>query len=604
MHAAHDRSIACVRNCLTERACELSHRSMFKAPATTPRLLVPVMAAVAVAIGAAAGACGSSGGDGGVGPDLGSGNDTGVVALDTGGSDADSAAPPDDGGLGLDGPFNDFPSAPILDTPAGGKPAPASAPGLFGAAGSGDKSGGPCLVEPELGSLFPRNWLRPRFHFVALPSENLFEIRLHADKEKSDLVVYTTSTTWTMPKEMWQGLATHVLDTPITVTIRGAVFDGSKLTSGPSVGSTGTISIASASADGSIVYWMLEGTVPGVSVLKGFTVGQEDVQEVLRPAQAGAACIGCHSSTPDGLYVAFSASDDPNNGQPTRVLLRAAKDATSEPPFLSASAKTLLSRVGQHGGIFSKAHWSAGDHVALTLLPVGSRSELLWTDLEATTADEGKAWGVIKRDGDPGGASAPTFSHDGKTIVYFSSSPDTESGYIAPSGQGDLWTVPYNARAGGIATQVPGANDPAFSSYLPAFSPDDALIAFNRSPRGIRTASVPQDEVFVTPASGGVAPTRLVANDPPACSAVKSPGVTNSWPKWAPQATTIGGKTYYWLTFSSTRNEAKTPQLYVAGVVVEGTKITSYPALYLWNQPAAEHNHTPAWDVFALPPPH
>ena len=42
----------------------------------------------------------------------------------------------------------------------------------------------------------------------------------------------------------------------------------------------------------------------------------------------------------------------------------------------------------------------------------------------------------------------------------------------------------------------------------------------------------------------------------------------------------------------------------MTAVVVEGGNITTYPALYLWNQPAAEANHTPAWDVFAIPPPH
>jgi hypothetical protein len=35
--------------------------------------------------------------------------------------------------------------------------------------------------------------------------------------------------------------------------------------------------------------------------------------------------------------------------------------------------------------------------------------------------------------------------------------------------------------------------------------------------------------------------------------------------------------------------------------VEEGGVVTTYPAVYLWNQPATENNHTPAWDVFDLP---
>jgi hypothetical protein len=113
-----------------------------------------------------------------------------------------------------------------------------------------------------------------------------------------------------------------------------------------------------------------------------------------------------------------------------------------------------------------------------------------------------------------------------------------------------------------------------------------------------------QDELYVVPSGGGTA-TRLLANDPPACTGKTSPGVTNSWPKWAPQAqTTTDGRTFYWIVFSSIRDPGGNPQLYVTPVVVDGAgKVTTYHALYLWNQPAGENNHTPAWDNFQIPPP-
>jgi hypothetical protein len=44
------------------------------------------------------------------------------------------------------------------------------------------------------------------------------------------------------------------------------------------------------------------------------------------------------------------------------------------------------------------------------------------------------------------------------------------------------------------------------------------------------------------------------------------------------------------------------PQLYIT-VVVDGTTVTTHGALYLWNQPSTENNHTPAWDYFMIPPP-
>ena len=43
--------------------------------------------------------------------------------------------------------------------------------------------------------------------------------------------------------------------------------------------------------------------------------------------------------------------------------------------------------------------------------------------------------------------------------------------------------------------------------------------------------------------------------------------------------------------------------LYITGVVTTpGAPPVTYGALYLWNQPEAESNHTPAWDVFKIPP--
>jgi hypothetical protein len=170
---------------------------------------------------------------------------------------------------------------------------------------------------------------------------------------------------------------------------------------------------------------------------------------------------------------------------------------------------------------------------------------------------------------------------------------------------GDLRIIPYNNRLGGVSTPVVGASEATFNEYFPTFSPDDKWIAYSRLPKGANNytpANAPA-EVLVVPSdgAGGTTATRLAANDPPACSGLASPGVTNSWPKWAPDAVTVGGKTYYWLTFSSKRLDPNVPQLFVTPIVVEGGKVKTFPALYLWNQPPDQGNHTPAWDNFSIP---
>jgi hypothetical protein len=482
------------------------------------------------------------------------------------------------------GPWSDFPPQPIID----GTAPPNSGP-LFGGSGSG---AGPCVVEPETGTLYPNNWLRPRFTWAPQPSENLFELTLTAANETNPLVVYTSNSTYTLPKAMWTALAQHIVDQPITMTVRGAVYNGSgALTSGPDGGSTGTIAISSASAPGAIVYW----TTSNGTGLRGFHIGDETVANIVTPADANTACVGCHSATPDGTFVAFSASPVADNGDPATIGLLTADGTHTPPTFITASAQTLLARSGQELPVFSASHWQAGDHTSVQMFPVNGKFEITWTDLEATSTAQGTGWGVLARTGDANAAAYASFAHTSETLLYVSA-PTVASGVTVTAG--DLATVPYAARAGGTATTIPGANTTTYNEYYPTFSPDDRYIAFNRVPNGQSSYNNAQAEVFAIPAAGGT-PVRLDANDAPSCSGKTSPGITNSWPKWSPGSTDVAGKRIYWLTFSSTRSG--NPQLYVTAIIDDGTSLTTYPALYLWNQPATENNHTPAWDNFTIP---
>jgi hypothetical protein len=500
------------------------------------------------------------------------------------------------------GPFADFPAQPVLDATAGVTPVPADIATLFGGPGTGEPAGGPCLIEPEPGTLFPNNWLRPRFSMAPVGGQNVFEIRIHATNETNDLVVYTTSPTWKMPKDMWQGLTTHLQDVPMTVTIRGATLANGMLTDKPSLGTSGDIRIAPASASGAIVYWRTN-SADSSGELKGFSAGDESVASVLKSNQVQTklkgttvSCIGCHASTPDGKFAAFKTVGDTQGDALGSVQ---AMDTGAPPTFWSMASIDAMA-AGEVGvPAFSKAHWKDGERTLLTSYGNGDGAQLTWFNLEATVSAQGSAFDFLARTGDPHGAIMPAWSHDGKTVVYTSTS---KSGDGRPTdAPTDLFVVPYAGGKGGAATPLPGAADPAFSEYYPALSSDDTFVAFNRIAAGQDTYNQPATEVFVIPTAGGTA-TRLAANDPIACGTSKSPGLTNSWPKWAPEAVKVGDSTYYWLTFSSKRGTAA-PQLYMTAVVVKGGQLTTYPALYLWNQPSDEANHTPAWDVFQIPLP-
>ncbi|MDF3065376.1 MAG: repeat protein [Polyangiaceae bacterium] len=258
----------------------------------------------------------------------------------------------------------------------------------------------------------------------------------------------------------------------------------------------------------------------------------------------------------------------------------------------------------------------------------------------AALAAQGTAWGLIAT-GDTGfGAASPSFSHKGDQIVYTATdyAPDGHPDALATTA--DLRTVPYNNKAGGTSQPLTGAADPAFLEYYPSYSADDALIAFTRAPA--KSAASPDGpyynrfgQVSVIPAAGGTA-VPLVANDPGTCAGDDPKvGQINSWPKWSPDAVVSKGKTYYFLVFSSARKYGddfsqqfelppnplssfkgltSSSQLYLAAVVVDNATqaITTYPAVYIWNQNRLAgtngaaglkySNLTPAWDPIKLPP--
>jgi hypothetical protein len=474
--------------------------------------------------------------------------------------------------------FHDFPADPIIDAGA-----PADSATLFGGSNSGAPSGGPCLADPQIGTLFPNNWLRPRFTWLPSGGENLFELRLTAQNQGHALLVYTTASSWTMPAEIWSALSQHTVDRAITVTVRGATYASGSLTSGPETGSSGAVRIAPVSAAGAIVYWT---NTPGGMLMRGFRIGDENLKDLFAPADTGAGCFGCHTGTPDGAYVGFSAGEGGGAG----LALLSADGQHLTPSFISSSAQTLMARPDQDAPAFSAQHWTAGDRIALTMY----QSNIIWTDLEAASAAQGAGWGVLARNGESTNAASASFAHTSDDVVYVSTSDPVATGVTVSNG--DIHVVPYNNRAGGTPVTVVATAD---NEYYPAFSPDDHYIVYNRVPATGNSYNNSHAEVYVTPATGGL-PVRIAGNDPPSCTGQTSPGVTNSWPKWSPAASDDGGRRFYWLTFSSTRQGCIT-QIYVAPVVDTGGTLTTYPALYPWNQAAGDASHTPAWDNFAIP---
>lgn len=532
---------------------------------------------------------------------------------------------------------------------------------------------GVCLIEPPDGALFPKDGLPPRFRFQPLPGEDLWKITLSAQPETHALVVYTTRPQWTMDEVMWRNLATHIAgQAPVSVSVRGV--DSS--TGGTLSETKASFEIAPVEAGGTIVYWAANGAynAGGETKLVGFQFARAGTVDVLRPEDVEEAptldqrgepkledgedpamtgrvrCIGCHASTPEGDAVAF-VDNWPWNSVVASII---DDNVGQRPAYVTQAAGRVLQQPWQGAPTFSKAHWgpdkfymvqSFGNDVSGWPLDDKDSANdddfdrLVWFDLgigvpeslpesgeklhDAVQALEGEAFGFIERIGDGRGAVNPTWSHDGDTIAYVSASKtlDGHSGgrFTEPTEEvkTDIFQVPFDGGEGGYATPVAGASYDEFGEYYPDYSADDAWIAFTRAdsiegPVYYR----PDGEIYIVPSSGGT-PTRLAANDPPACTQQRSPGIINSWPKWSPTVRESGGKTYYWLIFSSARaytgqftlpqdeyspKDTRSSQLYLAPVVVDRDGVTTHPAIYLYNQTTNTTNLTPAWDEFQIYP--
>jgi hypothetical protein len=589
----------------------------------------------------ASGGGGNSGGGGTTGPSI------STVTLT---STATSVTPPDQGAVPevCDNPTAcpDFSSSPIMDTGA-----PANAASQFSGSPSGS---GPCVVEPEDGSLYPYNWTRPRIRWTG--TTGLTQITVHADLEANDLVVYTTASSWILPKDIWTGLSKHVHEADITVTVRAA-----------GGGSTAVkFQIASASAAGSIVFWAADPTAvnnqnvttvsPTSSFLRGFTVGEEGVADTLKfpqvqqPSRDQSAsirtptCIGCHSATPDTGFVAFV------DNWPWNSLIAGVKPGIVGNQLSNLSVGGLAALQKPWGGVgtFSSTAWAAGNRIMVTtssqqneLVPWSTDdklpAKLVWYNLDSPappivqtvgTNQQPIAqlaagnYGIIARNGDANGVAFPTWSHDGANIIYSSTAGGNMDGRLQ-QGATDLYMVPYNSGNGGDAKPVPGASDKSYEEYYAAYAPDDSMVLFDRIASGGVMYANPTAEIFFVPlgnAPGAGTAVRLAANDPVACSGKTSPGVNNHFPKWAPQAqTNSAGRTYYWIVYSS--NRAGLPkqtsqydgvareisQLYLTAISIENGKYTTYKSIYLWWQapptdPVTYVNTTPVWDMLVIPP--
>ncbi len=448
--------------------------------------------------------------------------------------------------------------------------------GVFSSAPAVDDGNAPHLVFPQDTTRYSANWPAPAWNWNAgAGGANLFLLEATVATETCPLRILTTDASWTVSDEAWSDLRWWSADQEALLTVTGAVVDlaSGALLAGPWRATSGRrFGTLSFSAPGRIVYW-----TTSTSSLQYASIGDSSPSYFYGPDNNGGNCVGCHEGTPDGQYMAVTTQSAAFGGFVLDLFDNG--DYTALPGLTGGADSTMHTPVTTWPA-FSSAYWTDTDRRMVAV----QNSHLVSINLLT-----GTVLGVAVS-GDALEQGEPTWSPDGTTIAYASSS-EVIDGRTSDEPI-DLYQVPYNDGSGGAAQPIPGAADPYWQEYYPSFSPDGQWLVYNRALEGSYFSS--WAEVMVIPAAGGTG-VRLLANDPPPETGQTSPGLTNSWPRWAPAWQDLGADRWYFLTFSSNRQYGL-PQVWIAPWKRDGSgAVVSYPALHLPGQDLATSNHTPVW---------
>ncbi len=439
----------------------------------------------------------------------------------------------------------------------------------------------PAVIYPQHRTHWPFNWPAVEFSWFASADGsnvcNLYYLVIDVPEQAYPLRLLTTELAWIPEWATWYALKQGAPLQPLELRIYGASvdLDTGTLLEGPFVAPDATVVTAlDFNAPGRIIFWATSD-----EALHRIELGDTTDHYFYGPNNNPTGmCEGCHAGTPDGKYIASSTSSEDCVGCSFYVSLIRAQDLSPLPGLHPSAASSLQ---GQDSTLpsFSEAFWTQYDQRMILV-----RDGRLFS-LDLLTGQ----YGEMAVAGDPDYQALPDWSPDGQTVVYVSS-PYVVNGRTATD-PCDLYTVEYNQGSGGTAQPVPGAAEPGIQEYYPDISPDGHWIAFNRS--SLETYNAEDAEVFLIPLQGGM-PERIAGNDPPPILGETSPGLTNSWPKWAPDYHVSGADTWFFLAFSSARHHGLA-QIWISPLKVNGGAVTSYPALHLPGQNVGTHNHTPVW---------
>ncbi|HVZ89358.1 MAG TPA: hypothetical protein VHG72_20505 [Polyangia bacterium] len=363
---------------------------------------------------------------------------------------------------------------------------------------------------------------------------------------------------------------------------------------------------------------------------------------------AGGHCIGCHTITNDGKYMALtiggSSTTNAANWELLDIQNQALElinpvgggglDTNSDPSATPTNDPANYWKSYRNEGYAAETSWGPNGDVMVSMF----NSKLYFNTVavngtSATVTRQGALFptSLSNVSNDPY-QSDPFWSHDGTTFVFTSFNQQSPNGGT----DGDL---KLNGQIGIASATKEMVNDDAKilvsrgnnqSSYYPCVSEDSNYVVFNTSTcssgndpsplgggYGIGSCDGYDDasaELWWVP-SGGGATTRLDRANGIVNGQVQN--YSNSWPRFSPDVGTFRGQTLYWIAFSSRRPygiQANTgglsgsqPQLWFTGVTSGEINVgdPSHSPVWLPGQNPMGNgtlygNHVPQWVKVAI----
>lgn len=486
--------------------------------------------------------------------------------------------------------------------------APATADSGF--TGSNDPSQAPALVYPLDGTLTPPSLGAPEVQWQPAAGTKLFDVRWSSPILDVQLytpcnAIGTTGGCSLSPDTTAWGAIVATLrgDDPAAITVLGT---------GAAAGKYGTsaarsFQLASSDLGGGIYYFNTQAAASPDGGTSQAGIFRYDFAQGKGGAFFTAGqCAGCHALSHDGTKMLASICTlERGCGDPLQLaVVDVATTQFLTPPYPAGDSNI------QDWTPDARYYVTSPGCTSINTGAPGACATPATGGLDLVSASTNAAVGAV-----PTGTGAlhPSFSADGKRLVYTRGNP-----YSGPLSiqSGSLFTIDF--------TQAPtptwGAEQPLVTSagennYYPVFSPDGAWVLFARSqcksgdpPDACDSYDDPSARAMVVSAQGGKVIDLGHANG--------SGLLDDSWPRWSPAMASYKSGNLLWLTFSSTRDYgfhvvtqpsgSHVRQLWLVGfdpAKAAAGQDPSFAPTWLSFQDPASSNHTGQWTSVVVGPP-